>query len=196
MDMTNVSKAVSLQGEPAGRPRVLAVDDQMDSLRLLQLRLQSAGMVCFTTPNGPAALKFLSTQLVDVIILMLTMPQMDGFEVCRRIKADDRVKDIPVLFLTARMEAGDRIKGLEVGGHDYLSKPIDHHELLARTRAAIRVKHLQDQLKLQIYLQQRVNQLHQEKISDHWEKTFGQLAASLAHEINNPRPRPWAACNC
>ena len=168
------------------RPKILAVDDQLDSLRLLQLRLQSVGMECLTCSSGPAALSFLEKHLVDVIILDVMMPGMDGFEVCRRLKANEQTRDIPVLFLTARLDPADRIRGLEAGGHDYLSKPTDQQELLARTRAAIRVKRLQDQLKQQLLLQQRLSQLQQDMLGDHWDKTFGQLAASLAHEINNP----------
>ncbi len=173
-------------GAPEARPKILAVDDQLDSLRLLQLRLQSAGMECFTCASGPAALSFLSERSVDVIILDVMMPGMDGFEVCRRLKANAALRDIPVIFLTARLDPADRIRGLEAGGHDYLSKPTDQQELLARTRAALRVKRLQDQLKQQIELQQRLNRLQEEMLGDHWDKTFGQLAASLAHEINNP----------
>jgi CheY-like chemotaxis protein len=170
----------------APRPRVLAVDDQPDSLRLLQLRLHAAGMECVACSDGPAALKMLATQPVDLVILDVMMPHMDGFEVCRRIKANERTRDIPVVFLTARLEPGDRIRGLQVGGHDYLSKPIEQQELLARTRAALRVKQLQDQLKEQLHLQQQINELHQEKLSQHWQIVLGQLASSLAHEINNP----------
>jgi two-component system, NtrC family, sensor kinase len=172
--------------ESAVRPKILAVDDQLDSLRLLQLRLQSVGMDCVTCSSGPAALALLEQHPVDVIILDVMMPGMDGFEVCRRLKANPQTRDIPVLFLTARLEPADRIRGLEAGGHDYLSKPTDQQELLARTRAAIRVKRLQDQLKEQLLLQQRLNQLQEDMLGDHWDKTFGQLAASLAHEINNP----------
>src|SRR5688500_13256997 len=82
------------------KPRVLAVDDQRDALRLLQIRLQNAGFDCLTAGDGPSALELLGKELVDIIILDVMMPQMDGFEVCRRIKADDRTRDIPVLFLT------------------------------------------------------------------------------------------------
>ncbi|HOW68003.1 MAG TPA: hybrid sensor histidine kinase/response regulator [Candidatus Paceibacterota bacterium] len=173
-------------GEPGIKPKVLAVDDQPDSLRLLQMRLQASGMECAVCRDGQSALRYLAEHDVDVVILDVMMPQMDGFEVCRRIKADERTRNIPVLFLTARLDKSDKIRGLEVGGHDYLSKPIEQQELMARTRAAVRVKQLQDQLKEQITLQQRINQLHQEMLSEHWQKTFGQLAASLAHEINNP----------
>src|SRR4051812_23360308 len=171
---------------PEHKPRVLAVDDQRDALRLLQIRLQNAGLDCFTCTDGPSALQFLEKELVDIVFLDVMMPQMDGYEVCRRIKANERTKDIVVLFLTARYEIQDKIRGLEVGGHDYLTKPVEQAELLARTRSALRVKHLQDQLKEQIKLQKTINQLHQEMLGEHWQKTLGQLAASLAHEINNP----------
>jgi signal transduction histidine kinase len=168
------------------KPRVLAVDDQRDALRLLQMRLQNAGMECFTCADGLSALQFLENELVDLVILDVMMPSLDGYEVCRRIKAQDRTRDIMVLFLTARYEMQDKVKGLEVGGHDYLTKPVEQAELVARTRSALRVKYLQDQLKEQIKLQHTINELHQEMLGEHWQKTLGQLAASLAHEINNP----------
>src|SRR3954464_10464597 len=168
------------------KPRVLAVDDQRDALRLLQIRLQNAGFDCLTAHEGAAALELLAKEPVDVIILDVMMPQMDGIEVCKRLKADERTKDIPVLFLTAKFEMEDKVRGLDVGGHDYLTKPVEQAELLARTKSALRVKQLQDQLKERIQLQQTINQLQQGMLSEHWQKTLGQLAASLAHEINNP----------
>lgn len=168
------------------KPRVLAVDDQRDALRLLQIRLQNAGFECVTASDGAGALAALARESVDIIILDVMMPQMDGYEVCRRIKLDERTRDIPVIFLTAKFEMEDKVRGLEVGGHDYLSKPVEQPELLARTKSALRVKQLQDQLKERIQLQQTINQLHQGMLGEHWQKTLGQLAASLAHEINNP----------
>jgi DNA-binding response OmpR family regulator len=168
------------------KPRVLAVDDQRDALRLLQIRLQNSGFDCLTANDGASALDLLGKEPVDVIILDVMMPQMDGIEVCRRLKADEKTKDIPVLFLTAKFDMEDKVRGLDVGGHDYLTKPVEQAELLARTKSALRVKQLQDQLKERIQLQQTINQLQQGMLSEHWQKTLGQLAASLAHEINNP----------
>src|SRR3569832_2289306 len=81
------------------KPRVLAVDDQRDALRLLQIRLENAGMECFTSSDGTAALQFLEKEMVDLVILDVMMPTLDGYEVCRRIKSADRTKDIVVLFL-------------------------------------------------------------------------------------------------
>src|SRR2546427_7413189 len=129
--------AVGPAAQAQARARVLAVDDQADSLRLLQARLKAGGMECVACADGPAALRFLAEQLVDVIILDVMMPQMDGYEVCRRIKADPRTKDIPVIFLTAKMDSADKVQGLDIGGHDFLSKPIQQQELVARTRAAL-----------------------------------------------------------
>src|SRR5688572_790553 len=184
--LMDIVKTASQPVSPEHKARVLAVDDQRDALRLLQIRLQNAGMECFTASDGISALQFLEKEPIDIVILDVMMPNMDGYEVCRRIKGGERTKDIIVLFLTARFEMQDKIRGLEAGGHDYLTKPVEQSELLARTRSALRVKQLQDQLKEQLHLQKTINQLHQEMLGEHWQKTLGQLAASLAHEINNP----------
>lgn len=143
-------------------------------------------MECITFQDGASAIDYLNNHLVDIVILDVMMPGLDGFEVCRRLKANDRTKDIPIIFLSAKMDPTDKVRGLEVGGHDYLSKPVEQQELVARTRAALRVKRLQDQLKGELRLEQQINQMHQRLLSSHWLNTFGQLASSLAHEINNP----------
>jgi signal transduction histidine kinase len=143
-------------------------------------------MECQALPDGPSALAYLKEHPVDVVILDVMMPRMDGYEVCRKIKANERTRDIPVIFLTAKLDVADRVQGLEIGAHDYLSKPVQQSELLARTRSAYRVKQLQDQLKEQLVLQSRFHELHRGMLSGHWQKIFGQLAGSLAHEINNP----------
>src|SRR5438105_2348315 len=102
----------------AARPRVVAVDDQPDALRLLELRLSAGGMECAAFPDGSSALQFLEKELVDVVILDVMMPAMDGYEVCRRLKADPRTRDIPIIFLTAKTDPEDKARGLEMGGHD------------------------------------------------------------------------------
>ena len=186
MDRASAAHDIKTIISADSKPRILAVDDQRDALRLLQIRLQNAGFECLTADSGQTALDLLAKEGVDVIILDIMMPGMDGFEVCRRLKLNEATKDIPVLFLTAKFEMEDKVRGLEAGGHDYLTKPVEQPELLARTKSALRVKQLQDQLKERIELQDQINQLHQGMLSEHWQKTLGQLAASLAHEINNP----------
>ena len=143
-------------------------------------------MECVTFPDGRSALDYAFKNPIDVVILDVVMPGMDGFEVCRQLKANELTRDVPVIFLTAKMEPTDKVKGLEAGGHDYLSKPVEQQELVARAKAALRVKFLQDQLKGELRLREQIYQLHQGMITSHWLNTFGQLAASLAHEINNP----------
>jgi CheY-like chemotaxis protein len=186
MDAMKVPAREASTADPQRRPRVLAVDDQRDAARLLALQLRSGGIDCFLAHDGPSALKFVTEEPVDVIILDVMMPEMDGYEVCQRLKADPRTRDIPVLFLTAKVETEDKVHALGLGGHDYLTKPVQQQELLARTRAALRVKYLQDQLKEKLVLQQEVYRLHQGMLGEHWQKTLGQLASSLAHELNNP----------
>ncbi|MBI3876062.1 MAG: response regulator [Verrucomicrobia bacterium] len=181
----------------ATRPVVLAVDDAADSLRLLRLRLHHAGMEVHTCSSARQAMEVLQKKLPDLIILDVRMPGMDGYEMCRVLKAHEATRDIPVLFLTDNALTEDRVQGFEVGGHDYLTKPVDEQELIVRVRAALHVKRLQDELKAQLALQQeqlqarlqaqeRVSNLQQAMVTAHWQKLFGQLAASLAHEINNP----------
>jgi DNA-binding response OmpR family regulator/anti-sigma regulatory factor (Ser/Thr protein kinase) len=174
------------RSESEESPKICIVDDQQDSVRFLELVLQSSGMECTNFNSGAALLDYLCDNEADVVILDVIMPEMDGYEVCRRLKANEKTKDIPVIFLTSKLAPEDRIHGLDMGGHDYIFKPPDPKELKARTQAALRVKRLQDALKGKLQLQEENNALQQGMLGEHWEKTFGQLAASLAHEINNP----------
>jgi signal transduction histidine kinase len=183
--------------EPEVRPVVLAVDDTPDSLRLLRLRLHHAGMEVHTCASGRQAIEFVQKRLPDLMIVDVSMPGMDGYELCRVVKGHEATRDIPVLFLTANALTEDRVQGFEVGGHDYITKPVDQQELIGRARAALKVKQAQDQLKAQMavqdqqlqvqaQLQQRVNSLQQGMMAAHWQKLFGQLSGSLAQEINSP----------
>lgn len=176
------------------RPKVAAVDDQSDSLRLLQMRLRAAGMEDVGFSSGQDLLAYPDLEAIDVIVLDVMMPEMDGFEVCRRLKANPISQDIPVIFLTANMDESAKIMGLDAGAHDYLNKPVRQEELIARTRAAFRVKDLQDRLRARVEDGRKLSILHQSMLTQHWEQTFGQLAASLAHEINNPLAAALGNC--
>jgi two-component system, sensor histidine kinase and response regulator len=168
------------------KPRVVIVDDQRDSRRFAEICLKSDNIECFPFEKGSQAIEFVKSEPVDVILLDVMMPDMDGYEVCEKIKELPNAKDIPILFLSAKYEFEDKVHGLKIGGHDYLTKPINMQELRARTHAAFRVKVLQDELKKKIELQQTINQIQQTHLNDYWRITFEQLAASLAHELNNP----------
>jgi DNA-binding response OmpR family regulator len=122
--------------QPARRYRVLIVDDERDFRHLLTMFLRRSGMPVDidAVANGAEALRQVETDPPDLILLDVMMPGMDGFEVCRQLRADDRTRAIPILMLTALDEIADRTRGFLAGTDDYLGKPFDRGELLARVR--------------------------------------------------------------
>jgi two-component system cell cycle response regulator len=128
--------------------RILAVDDIATNLRLLEAKLQAEYYEVLLASSGPEALHIAFTQLPDVILLDVMMPGMDGYEVCRALKADPRTQHIPVVMITALTDTVERVRGLEAGADDFLSKPVDNATLFARLRALLRVKQVQDAWRL------------------------------------------------
>lgn len=187
-----VAKAASVT-----RPRVLAVDDTPDALRQLRECLKLLNAECFTCGSGASAVEFLSKELVDLAIVDVSMPGMDGLEVCRAIKHDARTKDIPVILMTGDLKNEATNRGLELGAFDYLSKPVEQNECDARVTAALRYKRLLDELNVQLLApdeQRRAQAELERKMADfaqgmttaHFQKRFGQLAASFVDEIHFP----------
>lgn len=128
-------------------PKLLVVDDEEAIQDLLRRRLEALGCEVSVLSGGSQVLQTVREQLPDLVLLDVMMPDLDGFTVCEALKQDPHVRDIPVLLMTARAEVESRIKGLDLGAHDYISKPFETSELVARVRAALRVKRLQDQLR-------------------------------------------------
>jgi two-component system cell cycle response regulator len=128
--------------------RVLAVDDIAANLRLLEAKLQAEYYEVLLASSGQEALQIAFTQLPDVILLDVMMPGMDGYQVCTALKADARTQHIPVVMVTALTDSTERVRGLEVGADDFLSKPVDDATLFARLRALLRVKQVQDAWRL------------------------------------------------
>lgn len=116
-------------------PKVLVVDDEPNIIELVKLYLEREGYQVETATSGHDALSMVSTSKPDIIVLDLMLPDIDGFEVCRRIRAKS---DIPILMLTARKEDIDKIIGLELGADDYATKPFNPRELVARVKAILR----------------------------------------------------------
>ena len=128
------------------RPRILCVDDERLNRTIVRDMLDSAKYQVFEAENGEEALKILEDQTIDIILLDINMPGIDGFEVCRRIKANERLRHIPVIMVTALTETEDRIKGIEAGAEDYINKPFNEAEVLARIKMLLNVKELNEKL--------------------------------------------------
>ncbi|MEZ5827613.1 MAG: PleD family two-component system response regulator [Hyphomicrobiales bacterium] len=126
--------------------RVLVVDDVDANVKLLEARLTAEYFEVRTARSGAEALQICTRDGADVILLDVMMPGMDGFEVCRRLKAEPRTQHIPVIIITALDQASDRVKGLEAGADDFLTKPVDDIALITRVKNLARLKLLTDEM--------------------------------------------------
>lgn len=173
---------------------LLVVDDTPTNIQVLFDLLNASGYRVAIAKNGESALKRLQGNLPDLILLDIMMPGIDGFETCRRIKANEQTADIPIIFMTALSDPIDKVKGLKLGAVDYITKPIQHEEVLARIKVHLQLRQLNQTLEAQVAqrtaeltqaletLQQtQVHLVQSEKMS-----SLGQLVAGIAHEINNP----------
>lgn len=127
--------------------KLLVVDDNEHNLELVSKILKLEGYEIILCENGRNALAVLNSQHVDLILLDIMMPGLDGFDTCIIIKENNELADIPVIFLTARTELNDIVKGFNVGGVDYVSKPFSKEELIARVRNHVQLKLMRDYLK-------------------------------------------------
>ena len=136
--------------------RVLVVDDIPTNVRLLEARLAAEYFEVVTATSGPEALDICATSDIDIVLLDVMMPGMDGFEVYRRLKASPRTHHVPVLMITALDQTSDRVKGLEVGADDFLTKPVDDVQLMARVKSLVRLKSLTDELRARALTGQQI----------------------------------------
>jgi two-component system, NtrC family, sensor kinase len=180
---------------------ILVIDDNPTNLQVLYKALSDRGYDVLVEMDGKSGVELVKNSPPDLILLDVMMPGIDGFETCRRLQADPLTKEIPVIFMTALSDTVDKVKGLSLGAVDYISKPFQQEEVLARIKVHLRLRRLTLQLAEQNQqLEERVEkrtaklyetieelkqtQLHlvqSEKMS-----AIGQLIAGIAHEINNP----------
>jgi len=125
-------------------PIILCVDDEAANLKLLENILVPRGFAVVSAASGADALLKIKSQTIDLVLLDIIMPRMDGFEVCRQIKADQKFRNIPVIMISALTAKQDRIRGIEAGAEEILSKPFDQTEVLARIKLLLKVKQLND----------------------------------------------------
>lgn len=128
--------------------RILVVDDIPANVKLLEVRLLAEYFEVLTATSGPEALETCENGKVDVVLLDVMMPDMDGFEVCRRLKSEPATAHIPVIMITALDQVSDRIRGLEAGADDFLTKPVNDLQLMTRVKSLVRLKMLTDELRL------------------------------------------------
>jgi two-component system, NtrC family, sensor kinase len=176
---------------------ILIVDDTPNNIRLLFDVLDRAGFDISVVKSGEIALEKLSQIQPDLILLDVMMPGMDGFETCRRIKANPENEDIPIIFMTALSETENKISGLQIGAVDYITKPIQVEEVLARVNIHLRLRNTQRQLRQEVTDRQQaeaelkknletLQQMQIQLIQSEKMSALGQIVAGIAHEINNP----------
>lgn len=160
------SPAAEAAARPAVAGRVLVVDDQRSSVEMLAELLKEHGHEVFTALNGEEALERVRSERPDVVISDIVMPAMDGYELCRRLRADPATALLPVVLVTSLDPLTERVKSIEAGADDFLSKPVSSVELLARVRALLRVKALQDEVRRQSDQLREVNARLEERVRE------------------------------
>jgi len=167
---------------------VLAVDDAPENLAFIRACLASAGYTVFTAKSGEECLTLLTRVVPRLILLDVQMPGIDGFETCRRLKANPRTRDIPVIFMTALSDTADKVTGFEAGAVDYVTKPLDGAEVLARIGTHLTLDSLRRQLQAQnAQLQQEI--VAREEIQRALQRSnaeLEQLAYVASHDMQEP----------
>lgn len=154
--------------------KILLVDDNLKNLNFLSEILYNQGFEVLFAKDGKSAIKRATSGNPDLILLDVMMPGMDGFETCRRLKEIEATNEIPIIFMTALNSPEDKVKGFELGAVDYISKPIEVKEVLARVKTHLSIQHLQKELKNKLQKEKQLNQLR------------SRLLSMASHELRTP----------
>ncbi|MBI3457341.1 MAG: response regulator, partial [Candidatus Rokubacteria bacterium] len=141
-------------------PRILVADDNPMNLDILETRLAAHGYEVLTASDGEAALALARSSQPDLILLDVMMPKLDGLDVCRQLRGDPSLPFVPIILVTAKGDPKDIVAGLEAGGDEYLTKPVDQAALVARVKSMLRIKGLHDTVQAQaVRLEAQATQL-------------------------------------
>lgn len=169
-------------------PDILIVDDIPDNIRLLSSMLVDNGYRVRKVVSGERALKAIALQVPDLILLDIRMPDMDGYEVCKRLKVSDITKEIPIIFISAADDVFDKVKGFEVGGADYITKPFEPIEVLARVEQQLAIRRYQQELfaKNEQLAQHNIQLEREIKQRQQAERRLKVFVHTVSHDLRNP----------
>ncbi|MDM8529550.1 hybrid sensor histidine kinase/response regulator [Anaerolineales bacterium HSG25] len=167
---------------------VMVIDDASDNRHLLNLILKKEGFKVMLAKNGETSLAALAEELPDIILLDIMMPDISGYDLCKKLKADERNHDIPIIFISAMNQSVDKVKAFSVGGVDYITKPFNHTEVIARVNAHLDIRRLQKKL------EEKNSQLSQEILErkaveealQQQNKELDAFSHTVAHDLKGP----------